>query len=191
MNKETMTNGINITQLNDTVNAVKKTPSIAKCEFRVKNKWINGANSRSTIKDFYAAGQEDTARTKQFTLEADEPTVLLGTDKAPGAGEYLLQALASCLVTTLIYHAAAKGIKIESVDTEVKGTVDLQGFLGVTKKVRNGFDNIDVKFRIKGDNITDEQKRELCEIAKNHSPVFDNISNPTRVTVGLEEPVAV
>ncbi|MGE5679508.1 MAG: OsmC family protein [Bacillota bacterium] len=191
MNKGNMTNGINVTQLNDTLNAIKKTPSIAKCEFRIKNKWISGANSRSTIKDFYAAGQEDTVRTKQFTLEADEPAVLLGTDKAPGAGEYLLQALASCLVTTLIYHAAAQGIKIESVDTEIKGTVDLQGFLGLTKKVRNGFDNIDVKFRIKGDNITDEQKRQLCEMAKNYSPVFDNISNPTRITVGLEEPVAV
>jgi hypothetical protein len=36
----------------------------------VTKRWIDGAHNRSTIKDFYAAGGEDTTRGEAFELDA-------------------------------------------------------------------------------------------------------------------------
>jgi uncharacterized OsmC-like protein len=94
-------------------------------------------------------------------------------------------ALAGCLTTSLVYHAAARGIKIDQVEASLAGDLDLQGFLGMSDKVRNGYENIKVKFKVKGD-APEETLRELVEIAQQRSPVFDIVSHPTPVCVSLE-----
>lgn len=99
--------------------------------------------------------------------------------------EYALAALAGCLTTSLIYHAAAQGIHIEEVESKLKGDLDLRGFLGLSEKVRNGYEHIDVSFRIKSD-APKEKLGELVALAQKRSPVFDMISNPTTIQVRLE-----
>lgn len=95
-----------------------------------------------------------------------------------------MTALAGCLTTSLVYHAAARGIKIEEVESTLKGDLDLRGFLGMDEAVRNGYQNIEVDFRIKSD-ASKEQLEELVNLAKKRSPVFDIVSNPTPVNVSL------
>ena len=58
--------------------------------------------------------------------------------------EYALAALNGCLTTSLIYHAAAQGIKIEEVESILSGDLDLHGFLGMDESVRNGYERINV-----------------------------------------------
>ena len=99
-------NGVNVDQLFGTINAIQETPSLAKFNFRASNKWMNGGHNRTTIKDFYGAGQEDTSRQTAFVLDNDEPAVLLGTDKGANPTEFVLHALAGCMTTSLVYHAA-------------------------------------------------------------------------------------
>jgi uncharacterized OsmC-like protein len=115
----------------------------------------------------------------------NQPPVLLGGDQGANPVEYALAALAGCLTTSLIYHAAAQGIKIDEVESTLDGDLDLQGFLGLSDRVRNGYEGINVTFRIKAD-ATGEKLRELVELAQERSPVFDMISNPTPVNVQLE-----
>jgi hypothetical protein len=50
-------------------------------------------------------------------LENDEPDVLLGSDQAANPVEYVLHALAGCLTTSLVYHAAARGIAVQAVES--------------------------------------------------------------------------
>lgn len=99
--------------------------------------------------------------------------------------EYALAALAGCLTTSLIYHAAAQGIKIDEVESTLQDDLDLQGFLGLSERIRNGYEKIDVTFRIKA-NAPEEKLQQLVELAQKRSPVFDIISNPTPVHVHLE-----
>jgi hypothetical protein len=54
----TRINGVNVEQLGDTINAIQENPKIARFQFRARNEWINGGHSRTTIQDFYGAGQE-------------------------------------------------------------------------------------------------------------------------------------
>lgn len=89
-----MVNGVDVDRMGDTIKAINGNPSLAKFQFRLENRWINGSQNQSTIKGFSGAGQETSCQ-KPFVLQADEPAVLLGQDAAPNPPEYALQALAS------------------------------------------------------------------------------------------------
>lgn len=184
MTEGKMINGVNVDQLFATVNAIKDKPELAQFRFRATNRWVNGGHNQTTIKDFYGAGQEDTTRDRPFVMVADEPAVLLGSDNGANPVEYVFAALAGCLTTSLVYHAAAQGITIEAVESSFEGDLDLRGFLGLSDRVRNGYETIRVTFDIKAD-APAEKLQELIELAQQRSPVFDIVSNPVPVTVQL------
>jgi uncharacterized OsmC-like protein len=90
------------------------------------------------------------------------------------------------LTSTLIYHAAAKEITIDEVETTLSGDIDLQGYLGMSKNIRNGYEKVKVTFNIKS-KAPNEKIKELVELAQKRSPVFDIFTNPTPVEVSLQE----
>jgi uncharacterized OsmC-like protein len=179
-----VTNGVNVTGLMQTIDAVKADATIAKFRFRLQNKWLEGGHNRSTVNEFYGAGQQHQ-HAKSFVLHADEPSILLGGDTAPNPAEYLLTALAACVTSSLVYHAAARGIKIDEVESQVEGDVDVRGFLGLDPSVRNGFQNIRMTLAIHAD-VTDQQLEEIASLGTGFSPVFDSVTNGLPVTVRTE-----
>ena len=184
--KVRMVNGIAVDSLFDTINAIKKDSEIANFNFRISNKWINGAHNHTTIKDFYGAKETHNHKTT-FELDADEPPLLLGEGKGPNPVEHFLNALAACVTTSLIFHAAAKGIEVHGVESRLDGDLDLRGFLGISKEVPVGYQKIRVSFKIDAD-ISDKKKEELIEMGKKYSPVYNTIfANQTAVSVELDK----
>src|SRR5215831_1351042 len=183
--EQKIVNGVNVTKLIGTMDSIRGRPILSKFNFRAKGEWIKGGHNQITINDFYGAGQTHT-RSRPFVYDEDEPPVLLGEDHGANAGEYALAALSSCLTSTLIYHAAAQGVVIDEVETTLSGDADLQGLLGMSEKVRNGYEKRKVAFKVKS-KAPKEKVRELVELAQKRSPVFDIISNPTPIEVSLEE----
>src|SRR5262249_12016835 len=179
---ERIRNGVDTGQLFGTLDAVKGDPSIAKFQFRAHNRWLGGAHNRSTIRDFYAANQEDTSRAAEFVLDAGEPAILLGTDTGPNPAEYLLHALAACLTTSLVYVAAARGVHLTKVESTIEGDMDVQGALGLDDSYRNGFEGIRVSFHVEGD-APEEKLQEVVRRAQQRSAVFDMVSNGVPVSV--------
>jgi len=177
-------NGVNVDNLLTTMDAIKASPAIAKFNFRVQNKWQGAGHNCSTVNEFHGAGQE-ISRQKSFVLHADEPAVLLGEDSAANPVEYLLHSLAACLTTSMVYHAAARGIQIEEVESSFEGDIDLHGFLDLDPKVRKGYQGIRVNFKIKAD-APDEQLEEIVQLGTGHSPVFDSLTKGVTVSVKAE-----
>jgi uncharacterized OsmC-like protein len=99
--------------------------------------------------------------------------------------EAVLHALASCLAVGFAYNAAAQGIKLERLEFDLEGDVDLHGFLGLSEKVRPGYESIRVTCRVKAD-APREKLVELCDYVKRTSPVLDVVRNPVPVSVMLE-----
>src|SRR5918995_518113 len=148
---EQVRNGVDTGPLFPTLDLLKEQPELARFQFRARNHWVDGAHNRSTIKDFYGAGQEDTSRTEAFAVDAGEPAILLGTDTGPNPAEYLLHALAACLTTSIVYVAAARKVRLTSVESTLTGDMDVRGALGVDDEPRNGFERIGVSFHVTGD----------------------------------------
>lgn len=175
-------NGVDTEQLYGTLDAIKFRPELGVFRFRARNRWIEGAHSRTVIKGFYGAGQEDESREREFVVDADEPAVLLGVDAGPSPAEHLLHALAACLTTALVYVAAARRVRLTEVESTLEGEVDLRGTLGLSDDVRNGFSRIRVRFVVRGD-APEAALREIVERAQARSAVLDMVSNGVPVTV--------
>ena len=176
-------NGVDLERLTQNIEAITAQPELAKFQFRLSNQWIDGGYNQSSIKDFYGVGKEDDTREVPFILANDEPYVLLGKDNAPNPVEFVLHALAGCITTSMVYHAAARGYEIKKVETTLKGNVDLRGFLGIDPSVRKGYEEINVILDIEG-NFSEEEKKEILGLTA-FSPVLDIISNPVPVKISL------
>ena len=182
--KSSSLNGVNVDQLFGNIDAIKNAPVLGKFKFRANNKWINGGHNHTTIKNFHGIQQEHD-HADPFELDADEPPLLLGEDIGPNPVEYALTALAACVTTALVYHAAAKGIKLNAVESRLEGDIDLRGFLGISDDVRRGYENIRIYYKIDAD-VPDEELEELIQMGTKYSPVFDTITNSVTVTAQLE-----
>lgn len=177
-------NGIDVGKLRETIAAIKDKPFLADFKFRIENHWLGGGLNQTTVKASYGAGQEFPERDGKFTMTADEPPILLSGDQAANPVEHLLHALASCVTTSLVYHAAARGIPLQSVSSRLEGELDLRGFLGLDPTVRKGFKQITVHVQLTGD-LTDAQKEEVVKLGPQFSPVYDMVTGAVPVTVKL------
>lgn len=186
MTTETIVNGINASELGDTIEAVKGQRELGKYKFRASNHWVDGAHCITSIKDFSAGGQEDSSRAQAHVLHGDEPVSLFGEDNGPNAIEAVLHALAACLNTSFIFQAAVQGVRIDELEFDLEGDLDISGFFGIDESVRNGFDDISVRCRVKSD-APKEKLEELFLCAQQRSPVFDIISHPVNIAMTLED----
>jgi len=176
-------NGLNVTEYERIVEAVRGKPGLAKFVFRASNRWEDGGLNRTSIKNFYAAGEEQGVDGRHFTVDAAEPPVLLGKDEATHPVEYLLHALASCLTSSIVYKAAARGIVVESIEGSLEGDIDARRFLEVSDAQRTGYQNIRANFKVKA-NASPQEIKELAEF----SPVFDTLTRGTSVSLQVEKP---
>jgi len=180
-------NGVDTPTLFATLDAVKGQPEIAKFQFRATNRWVSGTHNRSTMHSFFGAGQEMEHK-HPTTIDADHPEVLVGADNGPTPVEYVLGALAACLTSGLANIAGTRGIELTEVESTVKGDINLLGILGLSHlvdgDVRNGYEHIEVDFKIKG-NAPEEKLRELVEQSRKRSAVYDVITNPVPVTLNV------
>lgn len=173
-------NGIEVDTLAETVNAIKNDPGLGACHFRATNAWLGGNRNRSTVTGFYGARQEIPHK-QAFTMDSDEPPILAGTDDGANPVEHLLHALASCMTTGMVAHAAVRGIEIEEVETELEGDIDLNGFLGLDPNVPKGYTDIRMKFRVKAKPEDVDTLKELVKF----SPVYNTVTQGANVNYDI------
>jgi uncharacterized OsmC-like protein len=176
-------NGVDTATLFATLDAVKGNPDIAKFQFRATNRWVSGTHNQSTIHGFHGALQEMTHQ-QPWTFDADHPAVLVGNDNGPTPVEYVLHALAACLTAGLANIAAARGVTLTEVESTVEGDIDLLGILGLSDQVRNGYQQIAVRFKVRGDDP--EKLRQVIEQSRQRSAVFDIVTNGVPVSIEVD-----
>ena len=60
MTEQKIVNGVDVSKVEGTVEAIKGQPDIAEFKFRLNNKWINAGHNHSTVGNFYGANQENS-----------------------------------------------------------------------------------------------------------------------------------
>jgi uncharacterized OsmC-like protein len=175
-------NGIDLDALQSVVAAVQDDPSKALVRFAVSTRWTGQAGSRSTVRG-YELGGERIAR--EFEIEADEPFELLGRNTAPNPQELLMSAVNACMTVGYVAGAALIGIKLDTLEIETTGQLDLRGFLGLDDAVPPGYEEIDYTVRIAG-NGTPEQFEGIHRTVMQTSPNYFNMARPIRMNGRLE-----
>lgn len=180
------TNGIDVEQLVQTIEAIKADPSLASFTFRATTAWQEGTHSVTEIGAFVHAGEEDRSRAAPFRLEGDEPPVLLGRNQGPNAVELVLAALGFCFSVGFVANAAARGIELEELSYELEGDLDLRNFLGIGDETRPGYRTIRAKAIVKAPGASEQALTDLCTYVQDTSPVRDVLANPVPVETTLE-----
>ncbi len=176
-------NGVDVATLLATLDVVDSQRDLATFQFRADNRWVTGTHSQNTARGFRGAGQEHEHE-HTFVFDADHPAVLTGKDHGPTPVEFLLYALASCLTAGLANIAAVRGVDLTRVESTVTGDIDLQGILGMSDTVRNGYQGITIHFTVEGD-APAEVLRELVEQSRARSAVYDVLTNGVPVTLDV------
>jgi uncharacterized OsmC-like protein len=173
-------NGVDMAALGETLGEMKKDPELGQCQFRVHNQWTERSRTVSRIRTFYGAKQE-MEHPKTHEVATDEPAIIGGSDTAASPVETLLAALASCVTTSMLAHAAVQGIKIDAVESEIEGDMDLNGFAGLSDAPK-GFQEIRVRLTVESD-ADPEQLRRFAEF----SPTLDTIRRGARVDLRVDK----
>ncbi len=161
-------NGINVDTLMGAIGAVKENIDLGKKTFTVETKWLGGTASESKI--------------EEFTVRADEPLELGGTNTAPNPVVITMAALGSCLLTGFAANAAAMGIAIESMRIVTESTLDLRGFFGLSAEVRPGLQTLKYTTYIKSKAPKDKLEALRKHVEKT-SPCGDICSNQIKPVI--------
>lgn len=181
---KTADNGVNVDALLEAREAVKDTPEAAKFRWQARCDWVNGTHARSTVKEFHGLGDAQE-HNKSFVFDSDHPEVFASEDNGITPVEYVLVGLAGCLTAGVASVAQNRNIQLQKVSAIVEGNMDLRGILGASKEVRNGYDNVNVRFDIEADATADEIEAIVAQSQK-RSAVFDILANPVNVQVTVE-----
>jgi len=177
----TVNNGVNVEALLGAREALTEAPQAAKFNWRANCTWVKGTHSNISIEKFFGLGEEQSHR-QVYTFDADHPQIFASEDNGITPPEYILVALASCLTAGVASVAQNRDIQLRSVTASVEADMDIQGILGIDADVRNGYSNINVHFKIDAD-ASEEDIAALVAQSQKRSAVFDNVTNPTNVTV--------
>jgi uncharacterized OsmC-like protein len=82
----------------------------------------------------------------------------------------------------MVAHAAVRGIRIDELESELEGDIDLRGFLGLSNDVPKGFTDIRINFKVKSDVNNMTRLKRLTE----YSPVFNTITQGANVDIQVQ-----
>jgi uncharacterized OsmC-like protein len=167
-------NGVDAEGLRATIAAVASDPGKGAVSFRVRTAWKGGMRSETTAAGASLAGERIA---RSFRFATDEPLQLFGTDGAANPQEHLLGALAACMVVGWVAGASLRGVRLESLEIEAEGRLDLAGFLGVDALTAPGHETIQYRVRVRGD-APRETFAAIHEHVRRTSPNFFNLSRP-------------
>jgi uncharacterized OsmC-like protein len=163
--------------------AMTAQPEAANFVWRASTEWVSGTHSRTSVVDYYGAGEEQAHR-QTFVYDTDHPELFSAADNGATPVEMVLVGLAGCLTAGVAAVATNRGIRLRSVRATILGDMDLQGILGIDPDVRNGFSTIAVRYEIDADATPDEIRAVVAQ-SQRRSAVFDVVTNPTNVVVDV------
>jgi uncharacterized OsmC-like protein len=174
-------NGIDTETLKQVMGQIAKDPALGKVAFKVTTTWKGATKSETVIEGYEINGQK-VKRIHTFVI--DEPKELLGEDASANPQEYLMGAMNACITNTYVIAAAMKGIRLDEVEMETDGELDLRGFLGLDKNVIPGYKELHYRVRLKG-NGTRDQYEEVHRAVMATSPNYYNMTHGIKLNTEL------
>ena len=177
MTVATVINGLDPGKLMKVVETVKQNWEVGRTVWKASTTWKGGFKVETC--------------SREFTLLADEPEMLCGTNTAANPVEMVLQAYGACLTIGYAMNAAVRGIKIDDIKIDLEGEIDLPGFLGLEPPEKlhmdklPGFKIITAKVKIKAD-ADEKTLQELHKHVVSTSPVGLTLSRPVKIGADLE-----
>lgn len=169
--------GICVERLHGSAAAVGNGGPAARAAFCVATEWTGETRSESTVRCCTIGGEEVE---RNFTIIADEPGPLLGSDTAPNPQELLISAFNACMVVGYVAQAALRGVTLTGCRVETEGELDLRGFLGIDDAVPTGYRRLSYTVTLESDG-TREQHEDIHQAVMGTCPNYFNLAQPIQM----------
>ena len=163
----TIVNGIDTEQAEGLAQLMCAEPGLADVAVRVHHTWRDAYEIDSRGAGIVIAGEVLPRR--EQALVSDRPADFGGGDRGCVPAELLLSALASCVGSQLVEHAALRGVTLTRLELTTEGRVDLRGTIdgeGVPAALREAILDVEV-----ASSAADADLEELLKVAVRTSPV--------------------
>lgn len=167
-----MKNGINVAATSEIVNEICEVPEEADIRYKVTGTWAHGLSGDLRI----GTVKIGTIRhARDFDLRYDLPVVCGGRERHPSPTEFLLSALAGCVMTIITEGASLKGLTIMSLEIDAYAMVEE----GIDGAELDDFVLL-VKLEAEGNK---SQHEDILENVKIFSPNFITINSSNAISI--------
>ncbi|MDN3519772.1 OsmC family protein [Aquisalimonas lutea] len=181
MSSDAVRNGVDVTALNSAREGITESPESGIAEYGVNVEWNGGTSAQARALPITLGGEKVD---RDFSWKVDEPTQLLGKNSAPTPQEYLLSGVGACIMVGFAVGASAKGVKLDRLNVEIFGQLDLSGFLALNDTSPVELAEVRYVIHVSGD-ASEEEFRELEKKAVELSPNAMSIANKVRLSGDL------
>ena len=120
----------------------------------------------------------------------DQPITAGGTDKGPTPIDAFLSTISSCLGTIARIVARQRGVKIDKMEFQVSGEIDIDILLGRSDEGRAGFKSINIDAYIESLDLDEEGKIQFLHEVDRRCPVSETVLNGSSIEINLAESLA-
>ena len=175
--QQTLTNGIDVEALGAVCQQITADSKLGFVHFTTSTRWQGGTRTETAIEELKVNGENVP---REYKINSDEPTQLLGSDTAANPQELVLAGLAGCMMVGFVAGCSVHGIDLESVELRTTSALDLRGFLGLDPQVIAGLSGVSYELHVRGSG-TDEQYESIHQHVLATSPNFYNLNQPISV----------
>lgn len=178
----TVVNGWDVEAMTEAIEGVRQQPEAGKLTWRSNVVWDGGFGLDVRVSEIEQLGQP---MQRHFTMRGDHPPELLGQNTGPTAIETCLASLGACMAGTYAAQATARGVKLDALEVDLEGDIDLNGFFGI-QPVHPGLSGVKVGFRVSAD-ADESVLREILAATQTLSPIHATITRPVAVEATVNE----
>ena len=188
--------GFNVATMENFAGYAAENPNDVQLGLKAKVIWTGRAgHSTAKIGPWALAGQAIEKPSRDFSLqfgawkEVEEAIGVEGADDKLEPVEVALAAMCGCVNWAICINAALEGVSFDTLEVSAKAIVDPRVLLGILpiEEASSCLQHVSMEINVQGENLTDEDKRRIEEMA-HRSPVHSMIRHAntiyTNVTVG-------
>lgn len=174
-------NGVNVNDVSSLIAGIAADPARGMTHWKVVNTWQGRTHNRARVEGFSIGGEFVK---REFAIDVDEPLQLGGANRYPNPQEYLLAAVTACMMVGFVAIATLKGIRLDRLEIEIEGDIDLRAFLLIDLGVTPGYEALHYTVRVSGD-ATEAEFAEIHRLVMASSPNFHNATHPVPMRMNL------
>lgn len=174
-------NGINVDDVSALIAGITANPAAGMTHWKVTNTWQGRTHNRAHVEGFSIGGEFVK---REFTIDVDEPLQLGGANQYANPQEYLLAAITACMMVGFVAIATLKGVRLDKLEIEIEGDIDLRAFLLIDQSVTPGYEALQYTVRVAGD-ASEAEFAEIHRLVMASSPNFYNATHPIPMQMSL------
>jgi uncharacterized OsmC-like protein len=130
----------------------------------------------ANAKTIWSGGLKTESIIRGFEVETDQPKVLYGTNQAPAPAEVFAASLGACFVTSFVWYALHKHLRLEEITANVK--IDIE-----TNDAIDRITEITIKAKVWSEPKAKKQLEKCFDYAKKHCPLTNALNVPVNFSI--------